>query len=149
MTQLHEIENIETQLTGKTLLIYWYLLTKPEASVRELERSLSLSSPSIASHHLQKLLSLGMVEKRENGKYYLTKFVPVGVLRHFVRFRGILLPRYFFLASFFTSLLCFSLIWMVLMKPGIFDRFLMLTFSAIGAIVCWWETYRLYRLKIL
>ncbi len=142
-------KNIESQLTGKTLLTYWYLLVKSEVTVRELTREMNFSSPSIATHHLTKLQSLNIAEKDESGKYYLTKYIPVGVLQHFIRFRGILLPRMFFLAIFFTSLLLLSLIWMITLTPGVFDRILFIVFCLVGIVVCWWETYRLYRLKIL
>ncbi|UCE13295.1 MAG: helix-turn-helix transcriptional regulator [Candidatus Heimdallarchaeota archaeon] len=146
---MNEMEDLEDKLTGKTLLIYWYLLTKEDATIRELEHELHFSSPSIASHHLNKLLSLGLVEKDEKGRYYLSKFIPIGILRHFVRFRGILLPRYFFLASFFTVVLLLGIIWMFSLEAGVFDRLLFILICSVGAIVCWWETYRLYRLKIL
>ena len=149
MPSAKNTENVESQLTGKTLLTYWYLLVNSEVTVRELTGKMKFSSPSIASHHLNKLLTLGIVDKDEAGKYYLTKYVPVGVLQHFIRFRGILLPRFFFLAVFFTSLLFLSMIWMITIVPGIFDRIILVIFCIVGIIVCWWETYRLYRLKIL
>jgi hypothetical protein len=144
-----EPEDIESQLTGKTLLTYWYLLVNSEVTVRQLTREMSFSSPSIATHHLTKLQSLNIAEKDETGKYYLTKYIPVGVLQHFIRFRGILLPRMFFLAIFFTTLLLLSMVWMLTVSPGIFDRILFVVFCLVGMSVCWWETYRLYQLKIL
>ena len=100
-----ESEDIESQLTGRTLVTYWYLLINSEVTVRQLTREMNFSSPSIATHHLNKLQSLNIAEKDETGKYYLTKYIPVGVLQHFIRFRGILLPRMFFLAVFFTIVL--------------------------------------------
>jgi len=144
-----ESADIESQLTGKTLLTYWYLLVNSEVTVRQLTREMNFSSPSIATHHLSKLQSLNIAEKDEKGKYYLTKYIPVGVLQHFIRFRGILLPRMFFLAIFFTSLLLLSIIWMLFVTPGIFDRILFVVFCLVGMSVCWWETFRLYQLKIL
>ena len=144
-----ESEEVESQLTGKTLLTYWYLLVHSEVTVRQLTREMNFSSPSIATHHLAKLLSLNIAEKDESGKYYLTKYIPVGVLQHFIRFRGILLPRMFFLAIFFTSLLLLSMVWMLTVTPGIFDRIILVFFCLVGIIISWWETYRLYKLKIL
>jgi len=144
-----EPEDIESQLTGKTLLTYWYLLVNSEVTVRQLTREMRFSSPSIATHHLTKLQSLNIAEKDDTGKYYLTKYIPVGVLQHFIRFRGILLPRMFFLAIFFTTLLLLSIVWMLTVTPGIFDRILFVVFCLVGMSVSWWETYRLYQLKIL
>lgn len=145
-----EPREIESKLTGTTLLIYWYLLSKDsEVTIRELQHKLHFSSPSIASHHLNKLQSLGIVEKGTDGVYKLTKYIPVGVLKHFVRIRGILLPRYFFLACFFTSALLFSLFWSFIINPGILDRLIMITVCSLATIISWWETYRLYKLKVL
>lgn len=142
-------EDLESQLTGKTLLVYWYLLVNHEVTVRKLTKEMNFSSPSIATHHLTKLQTLSIAEKDESGKYYLTKYVPVGVLQHFIRFRGILLPRMFFLAIFFSSLLLLSVMWMWTVQPGIYDRIILVGFCIVGIGVCWWETYRLYQLKIL
>ena len=147
---MNQNSNFEDQLKGKTLLIYWYLLTKrPEITVRELERELNFTSPSIASYHLNKLLSLEILEKDASGKYNISKYVPIGILKHFIRFRGLLLPRYFFLASFYSCVLFFSVLFMFILEPGIFDRIVLILFLFVGSIVSWWETYRLYKLKIL
>ena len=64
-----DLSIIESQLKGKTLQIYWYLLKSPEhsAGVREIQRSLHFSSPSIAVHHLGKLQNLGLVIKKGTG----------------------------------------------------------------------------------
>ena len=76
---------IESQLKGKTLLVYWHMLGSPHSKigVREIQRSLDFSSPSVAAHHLDKLLSLGLIEKTGTGEYFLTQEVKVGLLRFF------------------------------------------------------------------
>jgi len=53
-------------LKGKTLKVYWYMLQQPSRSVgvREIQRALRFSSPSVALHHLEKLEDLGLVQKR-------------------------------------------------------------------------------------
>jgi predicted DNA-binding transcriptional regulator len=82
-----ELAVIESQLKGKTLLVYWYLLRSSRSSVgvREVQRTLGFSSPSVAAHHLDKLLSLGLVDKKGTGEYFLTQEVKVGLLRFFTR----------------------------------------------------------------
>ncbi|MDH5451049.1 MAG: hypothetical protein OEX77_09190, partial [Candidatus Bathyarchaeota archaeon] len=89
---------IESQLKGKTLQVYWYLLrsSNHSAGVREIQRSLRFSSPSIAVHHLQKLQNLGLVTKKGTGEYVLVEEVKVGLLRFFTRVGRFLVPRYLF-----------------------------------------------------
>ena len=57
---------LESMLKGKTLKVYWYMLQQPNRSVgvREIQRALRFSSPSVALHHLEKLEDLGLVQKR-------------------------------------------------------------------------------------
>jgi predicted transcriptional regulator len=87
-----EDENkLEYALRGKDWKVYWLLLKSGRPmSVREVQRSLHFSSPSVAQHHLEQLRELGLVQKQDIGGYYsLTSEVKIGVLRHFV-LRGFL-----------------------------------------------------------
>lgn len=61
---------IEAELKGKTLLIYWHFLRQGDAyiGVREVQRALNFSSSSVASHHLEKLRRLGLLEKNNLGE---------------------------------------------------------------------------------
>lgn len=54
--------HIEAKLKGKTLLVYWYLLKHGSSplGVRHIQRELGFSSPSIASHHLEKTYRIGI-----------------------------------------------------------------------------------------
>lgn len=154
MSQDPEIdeEKIELELRGKALVIYWHLLTRSQNDfgVREIQRALDYSSPSIVSHHLQKLIDLGLVEKTPSNRYYLKKTVKVGVLKHFTQIRGILLPRYVFVAVFFTFTLAVYLLLIILGLPvSAFDRLLALALCIIGILFGWFETWRLYKLRII
>lgn len=138
----------EPSLRGTTLRVYWFMLQKGgPAGVREVQRALGLSSPSVASHHLTKLERLELVSKNSNNEYELTRVVKVGVLREFIRFRGIVLPRYFFLAVFFTVFLVVYLIVTWGSYPTYFDRAAVVVLGVAGAVLTWFETYRLLRLK--
>ena len=145
-----EIAEVEPELRGNTLRVYWYMLGKNEpVGVREVQRALGMSSPSVAAHHLGKLVSLDLTAKLSDNSYELTKIVKVGVLRNFVAYRGILLPRYMFVAMFFTM---YTLAYSVLtfMAPiGVFDRFVAFGVGAVGALFAWFESYRLWRLKLV
>lgn len=88
---------IESELTGKTLLVYLYMLKDKgnTVGVREVQRKLGFSSPSVAIYHLDKLVSIGLVEKTNIGEYFIKKEVKVGVLKFYTRLGNLLLPRYF------------------------------------------------------
>src|SRR5512138_1289237 len=105
-------EKVESLLKGNTLRVYWYLLKTPDGSigVRQTQRALNFSSPALALYHLDKLGELGLAEKTVNGEYRLIKAINVGVLRQFVRFGTLMLPRHFFYATMFTTLLVFFLV---------------------------------------
>jgi DNA-binding transcriptional ArsR family regulator len=138
---------IESQLKGKTLQIYWYLLKSPSSSVgvREVQRSLGLSSPSVAAHHLDKLLSLGLVKKTMRGEYFLSQEVKVGLLRFFTRMGRFLVPRYLFYSLWFSTMF---VMYLILYQPtGSVHNIAALIFGVIANTILWLETVRLWRQK--
>jgi predicted DNA-binding transcriptional regulator len=136
-----ERKKVEDMLTGKTMQVYLYLLKTGKASgVREIQKALGFSSPSIAHHHLEKLLSLGIVEKDSYERYVLAKKVDIGVLGSFVNFAGITLPRLSFYAAFF-SVICFAYI---ISNINFLDVYALVG-TAGSAIAFWFETFRILR----
>lgn len=135
-------EKIAAELKGNTLRVYWYVLRSAGSSVgvREVQRALGLSSPTLASYHLQKLVDMGLVEKK-HGDYYLVKTVKVGVLKQFMRFGAFMLPRYVLYATFFTALLIFCV---VRFDQASFWSVLALIFGSLGAVIFWYETVRVW-----
>ncbi|MHA2368741.1 MAG: hypothetical protein ACXADX_07975 [Candidatus Hodarchaeales archaeon] len=143
-------DEIEYHLRGNTLLTYWYLLTISQATtIRQLQRALNFSSPSVSSHHLNRLVDLGLCEKQPDGTYTLTKMVHVGVLKHFIAWRGHLLPRSAAFAVFFSATFTLYALMFLFIEPGPFDRLVSLIALAIGATIGWAETYRIYKLRVL
>jgi hypothetical protein len=138
---------LESELKGKTLLVYWYLLQQPTHTVgiREVQRSLNFSSPSIAVHHLEKLQDLGLVEKKGTGEYVLEEEVKIGILRFFTRMGHFLVPRYLFYSALFSTMLIayLSLCVLAVVAPS----FYALMFGVIATVVFWLETIRLWRAK--
>lgn len=60
------------ELEGKTLAVYTYVAKEGKpVGTREVTRGVNLSSPSVAQRHLQKLETLGLLEKTEYGDYAL------------------------------------------------------------------------------
>jgi len=145
----HELDMafLESELKGKTLLVYWYLLQQPSHSVgvREVQRALKFSSPSIAVHHLQKLQDLGLVEKKGTGEYVLQEEVKVGLLSLFTRMGRFMVPRYLFYSALFTTMIGAYLTLCLFLKAT--PSFYALTFGSIATIIFWIETSRLWRAR--
>jgi len=139
----------ESALKGKTLLVYWYLLQTPthEVGVREVQRALGFSSPSIAVHHLGKLQDLGLVQKKVTGEYVLEEIVKVGILRFFTRMGRFLVPRYLFYSVLFSTMLVAYLTLCTVSQ--IIPSFYALMFGVIACLIFWLETIRLWRAKPL
>jgi len=138
---------IESQLKGKTLQIYWYLIksSSSRVGVREIQRRLGLSSPSVASHHLEKLLSLGLVEKSMTGEYFLVQEVKVGLLRFFTRLGRFLVPRYLFYSLWLSTMF---VIYLALYWPtGSIHNIAAILFGSIASLILWFETAKLWREK--
>ena len=138
---------LESQLKGKTLLVYWYLLQQPThtVGVRQVQRALGFSSPSIAVHHLGKLENLGLVRKKVTGEYVLEEEVKVGILRFFTRMGHFLVPRYLFYSVLFSTMLTAYLILTTLGQtaPSLYA----VMFGSIACLIFWVETVRLWRTK--
>ena len=96
-------DELISNLTGRTLMIYFVLLNKKSIGVRELQRHLDLSSPSVAKYHLDKLVNLHLVENR-NGIYHLDKKADLPLLTSWVLLGKFLFPKALFAAILFTSL---------------------------------------------
>ena len=142
-----DLAYLESELKGKTLLVYWYLLESSthSAGVREVQRALKFSSPSIAVHHLQKLQDLGLVEKKGTGEYVLEEMVKVGILRLFTRIGGFMVPRYLFYSVLFTTMLAMYLALSIIGQ--ITPSFYAVTFGLIAMVIFWVETSRLWRAR--
>jgi hypothetical protein len=96
-------DEIVSNLTGRTLMIYFVLLNKKAIGVRELQRHLHLSSPSVAKYHLEKLVDLHLVENR-NGIYHLDRKADLPLLTSWVLIGKYLLPKVIFAAILFSTL---------------------------------------------
>ena len=141
--------SVEPELRGNTLRVYWHMLTQSESvGVREVQRALNMSSPSVASHHLTKLVTLDLAEQLSDNTYKVKQVVKVGVLRNFIGFRGRFLPRYAFVAMFFTSYTLAYFVLTMIAPPNIYDRYIALAVGIIGAVFAWWESVRLWKLKL-
>ena len=135
---------IESELKGKTLLVYMHMLKTPNESVgvRKVQRDLGFSSPSVSSYHLNKLQELNLVEN-DYGDYKLTTDIKVGVLRQFVTFGGVMLPRYLFYAVLMTTML----ITYLFQLPDVItrDTITAIIMGLVPNIILWYETIKIWR----
>lgn len=80
------------------MIVYRFIISQGvPVGVREIQRKLKFSSPSLAHYHIDKLKEEGLI-KEEAGGYIADKIV----LKNLVRFRDRLIPRFFFYFLFFT-----------------------------------------------
>lgn len=136
-------ENIYSQLRGNTFRVYWHLLQSPDETVRvrETQRQLGFSSPALAVYHLDKLVDLGLVEKK-HGEYHLLKKVDVGILRQFIRLGAFILPRHMLYATLFSTLLIF---YSTQVRTLNFYSVFAWIFGVLGTGIMWFETFRTWR----
>ena len=138
----------ESEIHGTTLRVYWYLFksTRP-VGVRETQRALSMSSPSIALYHLEKLRGLGIVDKDSSGEYSLKEQVQVGSLKAFLKLGRVILPRYLFYAVFLTTAVVVYAVEAVIQVGTVEPAAIVL--GAAGAGISWYECLRMWRDRIL
>lgn len=131
----------ESELRGRTMKAYLFLMksAKP-VGVRELQRGLDLSSPSVAYHHLEKLERMKLVEKDQYGEYVAAKNVDVNILQSFAHVGKLLVPRFLFYAVFFSTLLAGYLV----IYQGDANLFAV-TFGTSAAAFAWYETMRTWK----
>ncbi|HEX2015012.1 MAG TPA: hypothetical protein VLA68_07270 [Nitrososphaera sp.] len=136
-------KSVEDQLKGKTLQVYMYMVKKKEAvGVREVQRDLAFSSPSVANYHIDKLVELALISQDEYGRYYVVQKVQVGVLQAFVNIGGLTIPRLSFFAAFFTTML----IAYVTLNFNDLNVFA-IGFALAGTAAFWYETIRVWLKK--
>jgi hypothetical protein len=112
-------------------------------TAREIQRGADLSSPSLSMHHLERLKQYGLVEKDVHGQYTVTRDVRVGMLNQFIGRGRLLVPRFLFYATFYTSLtaaLGTLLIWYLNWFPIILISLLVSV-----CVVLWYETIKIWR----
>lgn len=138
-----EREKIEYELRGKTLKVYLYMLRQGKpVGIREVQRELGFSSPSIAFHHMEKLTRLGVVEQDSMGNYVVAKKVDPGIMQAFVSVGRFSLPRMGFYAAFFSVITAAY----ILSNLSSLDVYALVA-SAGAALVFSYELVRVWRRK--
>jgi hypothetical protein len=141
--------NADEDLEGTTLNVYVYLIGKgtPQGP-RDVMRDLSLSSPSVAYRHLQKLENLGLIEKDSYGQYAVKE--KINIKGHLWVGRN-LVPRLIFYSFFFTGILIAEIIVIAVQlsaaQPPQFDFLFFTVTTAVTMMIFLFEGMKLF-LKI-
>jgi hypothetical protein len=138
-------------LQGKTMKIYWYLLTHGESGIREIKRDLKISSPSTVSYHMNKLVEAGLTSKSTTDKYSVEETVKTGIFGLFIKIGTYMIPRMLFYISFFT-IGCFLYLLVMFSRETLVihtEDFLFLFFVISGTIFFCYEAYRIWIMKPL
>lgn len=139
-------ETLSYELKGNTLLIYWFMLRNSNPSTsREIQRSVGISSSSLALHHLNKLIELGLVGIDDDGKYTVICKIRPGLLSLFVGSGRFFIPRFVFYSAFTSSLLV-STILLFWPFPDTASVLLLITLLFVNTIF-WIESFKLWKIQ--
>lgn len=114
------------------------LKTSKPLGIREIQRALSLSSPSVAQHHLSRLESIGLV-KHEMGGYVVNKVM----LQNCIRISRFIIPRYFFYCILSVFALLFEL---TFLQPNVLyqEYFFSLILTIVFLLIFCYETVKIW-----
>lgn len=130
------------EITGNALRVYLYLVTHGPSELREVQRGLGLSTPSLASYHLSRLVESGYVTQDSESRYVAIREASTEILQEYSRVGTTLVPRLLFFSFLFTILIAFFS-YQALYSNG-FTIYLVATSVAMVALL-WYETLRLWR----
>lgn len=124
-------------IKGTTEEVYLYILrSNRPVGIREIQRALNLSSPSVARYHISKLEDAGII-KRVDGDYVIAR----APLKHTVRIYRFLVPRQLFYDFFAVAALVVQL---VFLRPVAITSsyFFAVILTATVALIFSYETVR-------
>jgi len=122
--------------------VYLFLLRHGPSELREVQHGLGLSTPSLASYHLDKLVTVGYVFQNELGKYCAVKEASGDVLEGFSRVGILLVPQLLFFAVLFTPIVSYFAV--ESLYSSSYVPFLVVSSLCLVAVV-WYQTLRVWR----
>jgi hypothetical protein len=133
-------EETKDILKGISLDIYRYILkARKPLGIREIQRALNLSSPSLAQYHLNKLEDANLV-KKQDGSFVVNKVV----LDNCVMLSRFIVPKYFFYTILALGILSIEL---TFLRPVILSReFFFSTFGTLLFVIIFaYETWKTWK----
>lgn len=131
-------------LRGLTLKVYKYILQKDRpVGIREVQRGLNLSSPTLALYHMNKLEEAGLIKKEAAG--YVADRI---ILQNLIRLRRVLIPRNFFYMIFLITSLIMLI---VFLRPPTLSReyIFSLAVISVAAATSVYETMKVFSQEVL
>jgi DNA-binding transcriptional ArsR family regulator len=95
------------EITGNALRVYLYLVTHDPSELREIQRGLGLSTPSLASYHLSRLVEAGYATQDRDSRYVAIREASTEILQGYSRVGTTLVHRLLFFSFLFTILITF------------------------------------------
>ncbi len=136
------MKRAQPEVRGNTLRVYLYLLRHGPSELREVQRGLALSTPSLVSYHLDKLLAAGYASQNERGQYMASKEASSDIIDGFSRIGGLLVPQLLFFAVLFTPIVGYFAV--MSFYSASYLPFLVAASLALVAVV-WYQTFRVWR----
>ena len=135
-------------LKGNTLRVYMHLLRRGASDpvgIREVQKELGLSSPTLAKYHLERLQEMGLVKQSEDGSYTLLKEVRVDVIQPFITFGRLMIPRLFTYAVVVSILFAYTVLFVIPSGNAAELGFFAVVTGAASLLALWYETLRSWR----
>ncbi len=130
------------EITGNTLRVFMYLVQHGPSELRDVQRGLDLSTPSLASYHLGRLQEAGYVTQDEDGRYVAAKDTAAEVLQGYTKIGSSLVPQMFFFTLLFTILIAFFG-YQTYINAGYLTYLLACAVAMVAFL--WYEVVRLWR----
>ena len=130
------------EIAGNTFRVYLHLLRAGASELRDVQRSLGFSTPSLASYHLGRLVEAGYVKQNERGQYVAVEGAAGDLLEGYTKLGVFLVPQLFFFALFFTAVVGFF----AYMSLSLSSYVPLLVGTSLAMVaVLWYETFRVWR----
>jgi len=129
-------------IRGNTLRVYVYLLRSGASELRDVQRALGFSTPSLASYHLGRLVEAGYATQDEHGRYLVVQGATNAILDGYTKLGGVVVPQLLFFAILFSVVIGFFA-YMSLMYAAYVP--LLVGAAAVMVVVFWYETARVWR----
>ncbi len=133
----------EIEVRGNTLRVYLHLLKNGPSELRDVQRALGLSTPSLAAYHLGRLTDAGYAWQDEHGSYVALADRAGELVAGYKKVGFVVVPQTLFFAVLFSILTGFFS-FELLTSPGSSPYFLVATSIAATATL-WFEAIRLWR----
>jgi hypothetical protein len=95
-------------------------------------------------HHLERLRQFGLVEKDVHGQYTIKRDVRIGILNQFMGRGRIMVPRFLFYATFYSSLTA-ALSTLLFWLQADWYSVILLALLVSACVVLWYEALKVWR----